>query len=93
MWSGESIPVDSALFVTITGLDDDQESIIDTDHDDDDDDLLKGSGAVAMMLNELSWGQTTERPNPTHTFGPTRIDENKKSRRLIIIMERKLLYT
>jgi hypothetical protein len=37
--------------VTITGFDDDQESIIDTAHDDE---LLQGSGAVAMMLNKVS---------------------------------------
>jgi hypothetical protein len=54
VWSGESIPVDSSVFVTITGLDDDQESIVDTDHDDADDELLKGSGAIAMMLNKVS---------------------------------------
>jgi hypothetical protein len=90
VWSGKSILVDSALFVTITGLDDDQESIVETDRDVVGE-LLKGSGAVAMMLNAVSWGETTTRPNPTHTFGQTRIDENKKRRRLII-MERKLLY-
>jgi hypothetical protein len=51
VWSGKCIPVDSSVFVTITGFDDDQESIIDTAHDDE---LLQGSGAVAMMLNKVS---------------------------------------